>query len=297
MLVLERSAMITYALPDFTVNLGLNLFFVRLAAQRPEYFMPDVRIGSMYGCFPGCALNGGRAFVREPYSENAIEETFALLDAHGVDARLTLTQMFVDETLLHDAYFERIMRAARGHQVEAIVYADELNEFLKRTHPEMPRILSTTREILDIEAFNRAAQEYSLVVLNYMLHRNDAFLQAIEQPCKVEVMVNEFCAPGCPHRAEHYRQNSLDQKQGSIRPFSCIQPASSAFFEHAEGHPVILTNNDVRRLHDEYGIENFKIVGRGVPFATVLEALVYYLIKPAYRESTKRMVLAFAQKS
>lgn len=52
MLVLERSAMITYALPDFTVNLGLNLFFVRLAAQHPEYFMPDVRIGSIYGCFP-----------------------------------------------------------------------------------------------------------------------------------------------------------------------------------------------------------------------------------------------------
>lgn len=234
--------------------------------------------------------------MREPYGEAAIEETFALLDSHGVAARLTLTQMFVDEELLHDAYFARIMHAARGHKVEAIVYADELNEFLKRAHPGMPRILSTTREILDLDAFNAAAWEYDLVVLNYTLHRNDAFLRGIEQPQKAEVMVNEFCAPGCPHRAEHYQQNSRDQKDGAIRPFSCVQPASSAFFEHAEGHPVILTNNDVRYLHDEYGIENFKIVGRGVPFATVLEALLYYLIKPEYRENLRHMVMMSAGK-
>lgn len=39
--------MITYTLPDFTVGLGLNLFFIRLLEQRPSWFQADVRIGSV----------------------------------------------------------------------------------------------------------------------------------------------------------------------------------------------------------------------------------------------------------
>lgn len=57
--------MINYTLPDFTVGLGLNLFFIRLLEQRPALFQDGVRIDSVYGCFPACDLNGGRAFLRE----------------------------------------------------------------------------------------------------------------------------------------------------------------------------------------------------------------------------------------
>ena len=36
--------MINYTLPDFTVGLGLNLFFIRLLEQRPALFQDGVRI-------------------------------------------------------------------------------------------------------------------------------------------------------------------------------------------------------------------------------------------------------------
>ncbi|MFR4803139.1 MAG: hypothetical protein ACLT98_07380 [Eggerthellaceae bacterium] len=32
--------------------------------QRPALFQDGVRIDSVYGCFPACDLNGGRAFLR-----------------------------------------------------------------------------------------------------------------------------------------------------------------------------------------------------------------------------------------
>lgn len=283
--------MITYTLPDFTVGLGLNLFFVRLIERYPERFQDGVRIGSVYGCFPGCIANGGRAYVCEPYSAKRIEETFSILDSYGLSARLTLTNMLLRPYHLEDPYFRAIMDASRGHSVEAIVCAPAMDDFIRSNFPEMPRILSTTREIVDIDELNQATEDFDLVVLNYQKHRDDGFLRRIRRPDKIEVMVNEFCHPGCPHRVEHYVCNSRDQLDGKIRPFKCVQPSTSAFFEHQEGHPVILTAEDVRRMHEEYGFENFKIVGRGVAFATVLESLVYYLVKPEYREWAKACVM------
>lgn len=103
-------------------------------------------------------------------------------------------------------------------------------------------------------------------------------------------MVNKFCHKGCPHRQEHYMRDSQDQLDGVMRPFSCTQPPTTAFFDHEPNHPVILTCDDVRAMHDEYGISHFKIVGRGTSFQTVLEAYVYYLAKPAYRDAVRRAV-------
>ena len=96
--------MINYTLPDFTVGLGLNLFFIRLLEQRPALFQDGVRIDSVYGCFPACDLNGGRAFLRERATPRQMEEAFSLLAEHGVKARLTLTNMLADEDDLHDEY-------------------------------------------------------------------------------------------------------------------------------------------------------------------------------------------------
>ena len=96
--------MINYTLPDFTVGLGLNLFFIRLLEQRPALFQDGVRIDSVYGCFPACDLNGGRAFLRERATPRQMEEAFSLLAEHGVKARLTLTNMLADEDDLRDEY-------------------------------------------------------------------------------------------------------------------------------------------------------------------------------------------------
>lgn len=78
-----------------------------------------------------------------------------------------------------------------------------------------------------------------------------------------------------------------------MRPFECVAKRAD-FFDHEPGHPVIFTDQEVRDLHDEYGIGYFKIVGRGVAFQTVLEAYAYYLVRPEYREDVKRMVMRAA---
>ena len=66
--------------------------------------------------------------------------------------------------------------------------------------------------------------------------------------------------------------------------------ATPADLDAPYAHPVTFTTDEVRQLNREYGIEYFKIVGRGVPFATVLEALTYYLVRPEYRKTVAQQV-------
>lgn len=284
--------MIKYTLPDFTVGLGLNLFFISLLEQRPALFQDGVRIDSVYGCFPACNLNGGRAFLRERSTPRQMEEAFSLLAEHGVKARLTLTNMLAGEDDLRDEYLNGMLAVASRYGAEAIVYADLVGDYVRERYG-MRCVLSTTRALADAAEVNRMTKRYDYVVVDYNHHKDPAFLAALEDRDKVEVMVNEFCAYRCPHRQEHYLHNSEDQRSGVMRPFECVAQRAE-FFDHEPGHPVIFTDREVRDLHDSHGIGYFKIVGRGVAFRTVLEAYAYYLVRPEYREDVKRMVMRAA---
>ena len=282
--------MITYTLPDFTAALGLNLHFARLFMERPGWMQPDAHIASVYGCFPGCNLNGGRSYLRAQTPAADIERTFSILEEYGLVPRLTLTNMLATPADLDDPYTRCILDTAARHHGEAIVYSDEIGHEIRRRYG-MPLVLSTTRALSSAEDVNRAAQTYDWVVLNYNRHKDPGFLSALEQPERAEVMVNEFCVRNCPHRQEHYLLNSQDQRAGQQRPFECVAKHAD-FFAHAPGHPVTFTTEEVRQLHDAYGINYFKIVGRGVPFATVLEALAYYLVRPERRKTVEQQVIS-----
>ncbi len=274
---------IDYTLPDFTVGLKRNLVFAQLMRDCPQFFFDDVRIQSVYGCFPGCIVNGGRAFVREPYSARQIEATFEALDGQGIAARLTFTNMLVEERHLEDPYFNLILDAAADHGAGVIVYSDLVDAYVRARHPRMERTLSTTREILDAAELNCALGAFDLVVLNYNKNKDLPFLDQVEHPERLEVMANELCNPGCPHRNEHYLHNSRDQLAGTVTEFRRCDLSGKDFFKLAPTSPTILTNDDVRTLHGRYGVPRFKIVGRGVAPDVNLESYLYYLVRPEHR--------------
>lgn len=279
--------MIGYTLPDFTVGLKRNLLFAQLMRDCPQFFREDVRIDSVYGCFPGCVANGGRAFVREPYTREQMEATFDALDGQGVAARLTFTNMLLEERHLTDPYFNLILDTAAAHGAGAIVYADLVADYIRARHPHMELTLSTTREILDPGELNRAFDSYDVVVLNYNKNKDRAFLDAVEKPAQLEVMANELCNPGCPHRAEHYLHNSRDQLEGRVTEFRRCNLAGKDFFKLAPTSPTILTPDDVADLNARYGIERFKLVGRGVAGDVTLESYLYYLVRPEHRDGLR----------
>lgn len=279
---------ITYTLPDFTANLGLNLFFIRLFNERPDWMQPGVTVGSIYGCFPNCIMNGGRALVRQQASAQDIERTFAILDEYGLVPRLTFTNMNATVADLDDPYVRTILAAAARHGGECIVYDDAVGVEVRKRYG-LPLVLSTTRGLTSVKDVNAKLREYDLVVADYRTHKDAEFLGTVSDPARLEVMVNEFCVPNCPHRDRHYHHNSDNQRDGALTDFTCIAHKSD-FFKHEPGDPVMFTDSEVREAHDRFGIDNFKIVGRGVPFETNLEALAYYLVRPEYRDAAKQLV-------
>lgn len=282
-----------FSLPDFADSFRLNLMFVQLMSKNPVLLQDDVAIDSVYGCFPNCLLNGGRAFVREPYTHAQMEATFAAFADYGVAPRLTLTNMLATPEQLHDPYVEDILEVGSAFGAEAIVYADFVADYVRERYG-MKCVLSTTREIADVQTFNQMARRYDCVVLNYNFNKDRGFLRAIERPSKVEVMVNEYCVHGCPRRREHYLHNSTDQTRENLTPYDCHADKIKVFLRHEPGDPVFFTNEEVARLHRETGIDRFKIVGRGIPYDVVLESYAYYLVKPEYREDVKAVVRSMA---
>ena len=279
--------MIRFTLPDFTLGLRRNLVFLSLMRDSPQFFLPGVRVDSVYGCFPDCKLNGGRAYIRQRYTPEQMDATFSTLDEFGVKVRLTLTNMLAGEAELDDPYVGEMLDVALAHRAELIVYSDVVDAYVRRRWEQagVPcvRVLSTTREILEPDALNEALGRFSYVVLNYNKNKDHAFLAQVEHPERLEVMANELCNPGCPHRTEHYLHNSRDQLAGTITEFRRCNLAGHDFWREAPASPTILTNDDVYELNRRYGIEYFKLVGRGVDSSVTLESYLYYLVRPEHR--------------
>lgn len=278
-----------FSLPDFADSFNLNLVFVQLVSRNPVLLQKNVGIESVYGCFPSCPLNGGRAFVRERYTHEDMEATFAAFAEYGVSLRLTLTNMLAAEEHLQDPYVNDMLELGGKYGAEVIAYSDLVRDYAKERYG-MGCVLSTTREITTAREFNKMARCYDAVVLNFNYNKDRGFIDAIDDKSKIEVMVNEYCSHGCPQRQKHYLHNSQDQMNNILSPYNCRADKIRVFLKHEPGDPVFFTNDEIERLHFETGIDHFKIVGRGIPFDIVLESYVYYLIKPEYRRDVKRVV-------
>ncbi len=275
--------MIQYSLPDFTWHLQFNLTLSRLMRTAPELFFDDIRINSVYGCFPGCIMNGGRFILGNRFSYDQMAETFDAIAEEGLVARLTFTNMLVRPEQFEDEYFNTILKAAQGRNAEVIIYLDELDEYISSRY-HFKRILSTTRALSNADELNTMLSRYDMVVLDYNRNKDDEFLEKVSDPTRLEVMPNETCQPNCPLRQQHYIHNSQCQLDNMYRPFSCRKDHTiKGFTVPPEDSPTLLRNEDVRRLYSTYGIFNYKIVGRSLSVKDNLNAYMYYLIRPEYR--------------
>ena len=281
---------LNYALPDFTAGLQMNLSLIEAWHDDPAMFRDGVRFDSVYDCFPECKANGGRHYLGMQYQPGWMHATFAALNGAGVKARLTFTNMFIDGRVLRDdAYVRKTLDVASHYDVEIIVYSDDAADYLRQNYP-FKLVLSTTREITDIEALNDALERFDYVVLNYNMNKDYDFIAQIAHPERLEVMVNELCAPNCPVRRQHYEHESRDQLNGESTLFrgECRRP--KADLADLFSGPVVLSNEEVARLRVDYGIRNFKIVGRNRTREKLVDVLLYYLVKPEYHADVRRLL-------
>lgn len=276
---------IYWHLPGLCYCRLLNHALFNLMQQYPDKFRDGYKIGSVYGTIPGAIWNGGRSvFGISPKSD--IEKVVKSYNDRGIPARFTWTNSLLEEKHVHDTYCNLIMQVADNGMNQVLVNRDCLEEYLRREYPGYKVISSTTKRMTDLEGIKKELEkDYYLVVLDYDLNHDEKTLTSLEPYAhKIEILVNEICYPGCPKRAEHYRDESKAQLEYDIvSKFDCPNKATPRVFEECMKRPAFLSNEQITD-YVKRGYVNFKIVGRGLPQDFVKDSYLYFLVKDSERE-------------
>lgn len=274
-----------YHLPGLFEFYELYALFLPLFRSHREYFYDWCDIGSIYGAPADCLWAGGRVEL----GERTPAEVLALTREYGVSARLTLSNSLLRPEHLADRRCNTLCRqfaAAPGPQNGAIVHADLLTEYLQQSFPALYLVSSTTKVLTDFSQLRRetARPEFRFVVPDFRLnHRLDLLTQLPPaQREKLEFLCNECCFFGCRDRSACYEDVSRKNLGLPGPDHRCTAPhAQEGYrFSRAMENPGFLSVTDIRDTYLPLGFSHFKLEGRGLGSAMVLEFLLYYLTRP-----------------
>ena len=79
-------------------------------------------------------------------------------------------------------------------------------------------------------------------------------------------------------------------KNGSEHHCAAPDAAGGYRFSRAMENPGFIGIDDIQRVYLPMGFSNFKIEGRGLGSALILEFLLYYLTKPEYQIHVREAV-------
>ena len=276
-----------YHLPGLFEFYELYRIFLPLFREHREYFYDWCDIGSIYGAPPDCIWGGGRVSLED----HDAGEVLALLQEYGISARLTFSNSLLCEEHLSDrkcnelcALFAENATPENG----VIVHSELLLQYLKSHYPELYLVSSTTKVLTDLEALKKeiGRDDFRYVVPDFRLNKAYEKLNTLteSQKDKVEFLCNECCYFGCKDRKECYEAVSR-RNLGEEPDFRCTSPGAEEGyrFSKAMKNPGFISVEDIQKIYLPMGFSNYKIEGRGLGSALVLEFLLYYMTKPEYQ--------------
>lgn len=284
-----------YHLPGLFEFYELYRVFLPLYRAHREYFYDWCEIGSIYGAPADCIWGGGRVGG----GDFDPREVLALMREYGISARLTFSNSLLTEVHLSDRKCNdlcRLFSESRHPQNGVIVHSDLLLDYLKKTYPELYLVSSTTKVLTKFQELQRelAREEFSYVVPDFRL--NPALEQLAELPQaqkdKVEFLCNECCWFGCTDRKRCYEAVSRKNLGENCPEHHCVAPdaAGGYRFSKAMENPGFIGIDDIQNTYLPMGFSNFKLEGRGLGSALILEFLLYYLTKPEYQIHVREAV-------
>ena len=274
-----------YHLPGLFEFYELYRRFLPLFREHREYFYDWCEIGSIYGAPENSLWGGGRISC----GDHDPREVRALLQEYGISARLTFSNSQLRAEHLSDPACNALCELFRTDEEPrngVIVHSELLTEYLQKNYPELYLVSSTTKVLTEFGQFRKELEreEFRYVVpdfrLNYAFDRLDTLTPG--QKDKVEFLCNECCWFGCTERKRCYEVVSRQNLGEDCPDHRCAAPdaAEGYRFSKAMENPGFIGINGIRQEYLPRGFSNFKIEGRGLGSALILEFLLYYLTKP-----------------
>lgn len=277
-----------YHLPGLFEFYELYRIFLPLFRKHREYFYDWCEIGSIYGAPSDCIWGGGRTSFG--YSDP--EDVLDLVREYSISARLTFSNSLLREEHLTDKKCNELCKmfeCSHSPQSGVIVHSGLLLNYLQKNYPDLYLISSTTKVLTDFQAFltevNR--EEFLYVVPDFRLNKvfDKLDLMSQHQKDKVEFLCNECCWFGCKDRKTCYESVSRKNLGNPAPEFHCASPdgGNGYRFSKAMENPGFISVDDIQNIYMPMGFSNFKIEGRGLGSALILEFLLYYMTKPEYQ--------------
>ena len=276
-----------YHLPGLFEFYELYRVFLPLFREHREYFYEWCDIGSVYGAPSDCIWGGGRT----SFGNHDPREVLALTQEYGISARLTFSNSLLRKEHLLDKkcndlcrMFASDMRVPNG----VIICSDLLLDYFKTNYPGLYFVSTTTKVLTDFEKFLDEVKrdEFLYIVPDFRL--NKAFDKwntlTCSQKDRVEFLCNECCYFGCVDRKRCYETVSRKNLGENCPDFRCASPdAEDGYrFSKAMINPGFIGIDDIKSSYLKMGFSNFKIEGRGLGSALILEFLLYYMTKPEF---------------
>jgi len=284
-----------YHLPGLFEFYELYSKFLPLYREHREYFYDWCDIGSIYGAPADCLWGGGRVGFGD-CDMIAVRE---LLREYGISARLTFSNSLLREEHLADRKCNALCElfAGDGYDKNGVIIQSELLlDYLKRTYPQLYLVSSTTKVLTDFEELRRelCREEFSFVVPDFRLNKAFNKLGSLpqEQKDKTEFLCNECCYIGCHERKACYENVSRKNLGEAVYDHICTAPKGSEGyrFSRAMESPAFIGAQDIQSIYLPMGFTNFKLEGRGLGSAVVLEFLLYYMVKPQYQLTVREEI-------
>ena len=262
--------------------------FLPLYRAHREYFYDWCEIASIYGAPEGCIWGGGRVGC----GKQDPRAVLALTQEYGLSARLTFSNSLLTEAHLSDPACNalcRLFSEPGGPQNGVIVHSDLLLDYLRTAYPRFYFVSSTTKVLTGFPQLRKELEReaFRFVVPDFRLNPALEQLRTLppEQKAKVEFLCNECCWFGCTERKRCYETVSRQNLGEDCPDHRCAAPdaAGGYRFSKAMRSPGFIGVEDIRQRYLPAGFSQFKIEGRGLGSALVLEFLLYYMIKPEYQ--------------
>lgn len=302
-----------YHLPGLFEFYELYKEFLPLYRKHREYFYDWCEIGSIYGAPADCVWGGGRV----GFGEHDSKEVLKLMQQYGISARLTFSNSLLTEEYLSDRRCNELggifsnnsskntkyhidsddrsndeysISNGRGKsQNGIIIYSDMLLDYIKENYPGFYFVSSTTKVLTDFGEFENELnrEDFRYVVPDFRLNKSFDKLKALSQhqKDKVEFLCNECCWFGCTDRKKCYETVSRKNLGEDCPEHYCTAPDAGQgyLFSKAMENPGFIGVDDIKNTYLPMGFSNFKIEGRGLGSAMILEFLLYYMTKPQYQ--------------
>jgi hypothetical protein len=263
----------------------LARLLVLVAETFPEWFREELKITSVFDCFPGLIWGGGRPLFGSVSLDEAVDRV-GFFNQRGIGVYFTFTNSLLTAEHLEDEPGNKVLQMFENPLNGIVVNSELLEKHIRRTCPLYKIIFSITKVEYDKNKLLDATSNYDLVVIPPEYNHDREFLRTLPSE-KIELSFMESCQPFCPDRLNHYVYSS--------KVILGLIPFERRYFAKRRCRltgEMELDLPEMFSLAKELGIRKFKCASRDLK---EFNKMLAYFVKMPYQEAWLQFVQRYFQ--